>query len=113
MSDICIDDFKNVELKIGQIEKAEDIEGASKLYKLVVDLGDEKRQLVAGIKNYYGKEELIGKKVVIAANLEPKEIRGVLSHGMVLAVNWHDIDGSTKLSLLTVDRVTPNGGRIS
>ena len=113
MTDISIDEFKNVELRIGEIEKVEDIEGASKLYKLIIDIGDEKRQIVAGIKMHYNKEELIGKRVVIVANLETKELRGVLSHGMILATPWHDIDGSTKMSLLTVDKAVPNGIRAS
>jgi methionyl-tRNA synthetase len=114
MTEITIDDFKNVELRVAEIEKVEEIEGASKLYRLIVNLGgDEKRQIVAGIKVHYNKEELIGKKVVIVANLEPRELRGVLSHGMVLAAPWHDIDGSTKMGLLTVDRVTPNGVTVS
>ena len=113
MTDITIDELKNVELRVGLVEKVEDIEGASKLYKLIVDIGDEKRQVVAGIKLHYNKEDLVGKRVVIVANLETKELRGVLSHGMILATPWHDIDGSTKMALLTVDKPVPNGVRAS
>ncbi|MEW6329815.1 MAG: methionine--tRNA ligase, partial [Candidatus Micrarchaeota archaeon] len=73
------------------------VEGSGKLLKLVVDIGTEERQLVAGIAEYYAPEALIGKNIVVLANLEPKMIRGIPSNGMILAA-----DGG-RVSILTVD----------
>ncbi len=78
-------EFKKVELRVAEILEAEKIEGADKLLKLQVNLGDEKRQLVAGIAQKYTPDQLVGKKLIIVANLEPAKIRGVESNGMILA----------------------------
>jgi methionyl-tRNA synthetase len=109
MENISFDDFKKMDLRVAQIKAAEDIEGADKLYKLTIDLGEE-RNLVAGIKPYYSKEELIGKKIVVIANLEPKTIRGVASHGMLLAASNLD---KSKVVLLTLDKDLENGSGVS
>ena len=93
---IDIADFAKVELRVAQILQAEKVEGADKLLKLQVDLGSEKRQIVAGIALAYSAEELIGKKVVVVVNLKPAKIRGVESNGMLLAAS----DAST-VSILT------------
>ena len=82
---ITIDDFAKVKLKVAEILSVEDIEGADKLYKLEVSIGEEKRQLVAGIKGTYSKEELIGKQIIVITNLEPATLKGVESQGMLLA----------------------------
>ena len=84
---ISYDDFTKLDIKIATIESASKVEDADKLIKLIVDLGGEKRQLVAGIAENHSCEELIGKQIPVLTNLEPKEIRGVLSHGMILAVD--------------------------
>ena len=105
---ISLDDFKKVELRVGQIVAAEKIEGADKLLKIQVDIGDEKRQLVAGIASYYTLDELAGKKIIVAANLKKAVLRGVESQGMLLAA----VKGK-KLRLLTVDGDIPNGAKIS
>ena len=104
---ISIEEFKKVELRVGKIVKVEDHPNADKLYILEVDLGDEKRKLVAGIKEYYKKEELVGKYVIVVSNLEPKRIRGVESQGMILAA-----DDGEKIALLTVDREVKVGARV-
>lgn len=109
MEDIKFDDFKKMELKVAQIKAVEDVEGADKLYKLTVDIGEE-RQLIAGIKLHYSKEELVGKKIAMVANLEPRTIRGVLSHGMLLAASNAD---KSKVVLLTLDKDIENGSSIS
>ncbi len=93
------DEFSKLDLKIGKIVKVEDVENAEKLYKISVDLGKEKRTLVAGIKNFYSKEELLGKKIVVLCNLKPKKIFGILSQGMLLACETK----SGEVSLLTCD----------
>jgi len=84
---IDITDFAKINLKIAEIVKAEKIEGADKLLKLQVNLGDETRQIVAGIAQHYETEELVGKRVVVVANLKPVKLRGVESEGMLLAAS--------------------------
>ncbi len=81
---ISIDDFAKIDLRVGKIIEAEHIPG-TKLLKLIVDIGNEKRQIISGIADYYKPEDIIGKKVVVVANLKPKKIRGYLSEGMILA----------------------------
>lgn len=96
---ITYDDFSKLELKVGKVLEVTDHPNADRLYVLKVDIGANAIQLVAGIKNYYTKEELIGKSVVIVVNLEPKIIRGVESNGMLLAAHSED-----KIVILTTDR---------
>jgi len=110
MENISFADFQKLDLRVAEIKTAEDIEGADKLYKLVVDLGEEERTLVAGIKQFYSKEELPGKKIVVLANLEPKTLRGVESRGMLLAAHVAD---RSNLALLTVERDVSSGSGIS
>jgi methionyl-tRNA synthetase len=105
---ISIDDFKKVELKSAKVLAVEKVEGADKLLKLQIEVGEEKRQLVAGIAQHYDPEELIGKTIIIVANLQPAKIRGVESQGMLLAVS----DGDS-LSLLTSDKPVGSGKSIS
>jgi methionyl-tRNA synthetase len=84
---ITIDDFAKVELRVGQVKVAEKVKGADKLLRLEVDLGTEVRQVVAGIAEAYAPETLIGRKVVIVANLAPRKLRGLESNGMILAAS--------------------------
>jgi methionyl-tRNA synthetase len=109
MDNINFDHFKTMDLRVAQIKSCEDIEGADKIYKLTVDMGEE-RIVVAGIRQYYTKEELIGKKVVVVANLEPRTLRGVTSQGMILAASTDD---KSSLTLISVDRDIPNGSKVS
>jgi methionyl-tRNA synthetase len=87
---LTIDDFLKIDLRVALVEAAERIEGADKLLKLQLDLGGEKRQIVAGIAKAYAPEQLVGKKIVVVANLKPAKLRGVESQGMLLAA---DLDG--------------------
>ena len=105
---LTIDEFKKVELKSAKVITAERVEGADKLMKLQIEVGKEKRQLVAGIAQHYNTEEMIGKTIIIVANLRPAKIRGVESQGMLLAVS----DGDT-LSLLTSDKPVDSGKPVS
>lgn len=105
---ITIGDFSKIELVVGQILSAEDVEGADKLYRLEVDLGSRKIQLAAGIKKFYTKEELKGKKIVVVANLEPAKIRGIESQGMLLAA----MESKDKVVLVTVDKDVSPGSKI-
>jgi methionyl-tRNA synthetase len=85
MENVQFNDWQKLDLRVGEILEVEDIEGADKLYKLTINLGTEKRTLVAGIKEFYSKEELKARKCVVFTNLEPKTLRGIESKGMVLA----------------------------
>ena len=82
-----IDDFAKVELRVGQVKVAEKVKGADKLLRLEVDLGTEVRQVVAGIAEAYAPETLVGRKVVIVANLAPRKLRGLESNGMIVAAS--------------------------
>ena len=84
---ISIDDFMKVELRVGQVKTAEKVPGTDKLLRLEVDIGTEVRQLVAGIALSYSPESLIGRKVVIVANLQPRKLRGIESNGMIVAAS--------------------------
>ncbi len=105
---IKIGDFEKLDLRTGKVISAERVEGTRKLVKLEVDIGDEKRQLVAGIAEFYKTEELIGKTIIVLANLEPKVIRGLVSQGMLLAAI---VDNEPVL--LTTDKPVPPGSKIS
>jgi methionyl-tRNA synthetase len=87
---ITIDDFLKVELRVAQVKVAERVKGADKLLRLEVDLGTEVRQIVAGIANAYEPESLVGRKIVIVANLQPRKLRGLESNGMLLAASVGD-----------------------
>lgn len=110
MDNITFDEFKKLDLRVGEIKTAEEIPGADKLYKLSVDLGGEVRELVAGIKLYYEKDPLIGRKIVVLTNLEPRTIRGITSHGMLLAASNED---KSSLAVLALEKDLPNGSKIS
>ncbi len=105
---IGFDDFAKVDLRIAEIVEASALEGSEKLVKLKVKLGDEDRQIIAGIRQYYAPEDLLGKKIAIVANLEPRMMFGEQSNGMVLAAK----DGES-LSLLVLEKDIPSGIRLS
>jgi len=85
-------DFQKLELRVGKIEDVEEIEGLDKLYKLTVDLGGrKKRTILAGLKETHQPYDLLGKSVVVVANLEPREVRGIVSEGMILAAVVNEI----------------------
>ena len=106
---ITIDDFSKVELRVAQVKVAEKVKGADKLLRLEVDLGAETRQIVAGIAKAYDPEKLIGRKVVIVANLAPRKLRGLESQGMIVAASVGD-DGVPVLAGFLED--VPVGARL-
>ncbi len=108
ISVMTIDEFKNVDLRIGKIIAAERVEGSEKLVKLQVDTG-EPRQLVAGIGKSYAPEDLVGKQIVVVTNLEPRKLMGVLSQGMLLAAHG---EGGEPVILMPDHEVAP-GSQIS
>ncbi len=102
--EITIDEFFKVQLKVAEVKEASAVKGAKKLLKLQLDLGNESRQVISGIAEYYEPADLVGRKVICVTNLKPAKLRGELSEGMILAGS---IDG--KLSLATIDQSLPNG----
>lgn len=107
LENISFDAFKQVDLRVGLVKQAERIPKSKKLLRLTVDIGEE-RQVVAGIAEYYTPEEMVGKQVVLVANLQPAKLMGVESHGMVLAVR----DGDA-LCLLAPEKPVMPGRRVS
>ncbi|MCS7143958.1 MAG: methionine--tRNA ligase [Archaeoglobaceae archaeon] len=105
--EISLEEFRKFDLRVGKVISAERVEKSKKLLKLIVDIGDEKRQIVAGIAENYSPQELIGKLVVVIANLKPAKLMGIESKGMILAV---DVDG--KAILLTPEKDVKPGERI-
>ncbi len=105
---ISIDDFKNIELRVGTILEAKEHPNADRLYLLKIDLGQEERQIVAGIRDSYNPEELKGRQMVLLANLQPAKIRGIESHGMLLAGRSED-----QVILLSLAEHIPNGTPLS
>jgi methionyl-tRNA synthetase len=103
-SQISIEEFARVQMRVGQILEAEKIEGSRKLVKLRVDIGSEVRQVVAGIAEAYEPASLVNKKVVIVVNLKPAKLMGVESNGMVVAAS---VDGKPVLATFIED--VPNG----
>jgi methionyl-tRNA synthetase len=103
-------DWQKLDLRVGKILNAEEVEGADRLYKLEIDLGSEKRTLIAGLKPFYPKDKLKGKLCVVFTNLEPRTIRGTESKGMILAATNSDI---SEVKLLQPDENIEPGSRIN
>lgn len=104
---ISIDEFKKVVLRVGKVLAAERVPKSSKLLKLQVDIGTEQRQIVAGIGTKYAPEDMVGKRVIIVANLKPAKLMGVESQGMVLAAGDDEVS-----ALLTTIEDVPPGSKI-
>ena len=104
---ISFEDFQKIDLRVAKIIEAENVEGSEKLLKLKIDLGSEIRQIVAGIAKFYQLEDLIGKEIIVVANLEPKVLRGLESQGMLLAA---ETEGT--ISLLIPDQEVLPGAKI-
>jgi methionyl-tRNA synthetase len=107
---IDITDFANIDLRVGEVRTAERIPKADKLLLITVDIGEEKpRQLLAGIAQYYEPEQLVGKKIVVVANLKPRKLRGYESQGMLLAAS---VGAGGKPVIATFTEEVPNGARL-
>ncbi len=105
---LTIDDFSKVELRVATILNVEPHPNADRLLVLRVDLGEEQRQIVAGIRAHYAPEELVGKQIVVVANLEPAKLRGVESQGMLLAAS----DAEGRLAIVTPQRSVSPGSKV-
>jgi methionine--tRNA ligase beta chain len=106
---VTIDEFRKLELRVGVVKSAEAHPNADKLLVLKVDLGSEERQIVAGIRAHYQPEELVGKQVVVVANLETATLRGLESQGMVLAASSDD----GRVVVLTPEKTVNAGAKVS
>jgi len=106
---ITIEEFKKIDLRIARVISARKVENSDKLLLLEIDLGEEKRQIVAGIAEYYKPEELIGKEIVVVYNLQPAKIRGYESQGMLLAAK----DNKGRLAILTPEKEVDPGSKVS
>ena len=108
MEFVNFNDWQKLDIRLGEILEVKDHPSASKLYIFKVNIGDKEISLVAGLKEHYAPAELLGKKVVVFVNLEPKEILGVKSEGMILAAE----DTKHNISLLTVNDYCESGAKI-
>ncbi|OFI05495.1 methionine--tRNA ligase [Clostridium acetireducens DSM 10703] len=104
--EITIEDFEKVDLRLAKIKECEPVKDANKLLKFKLDLNGEERQVVSGIAKYYKPEELVGKYVVVVANLKPVKLRGELSQGMILCSSTED---DSKLQIVTIENDLPTG----
>jgi methionyl-tRNA synthetase len=105
---ISIDDFRKIELRVATIKSAEPHPNADKLLVLQIDLGGEPRQICAGILNHYTPDELVGKQIVVVANLETAKLRGLDSHGMLLAAS-----DEGRVIILTPEKNVQAGAKVS
>ncbi|MFH1780112.1 MAG: methionine--tRNA ligase subunit beta [Candidatus Micrarchaeota archaeon] len=110
MTEITYEDFTKLDLRVGKILEVERVEGTTRLLKLLVSLGDEERTLCAGIADYYALDELLGKQVIVIANLAPRKIKGIESNGMLLAASTED---DSQVVLLTPEKEIKEGSKIS
>ena len=107
---ITIDDFVKVELRVATVLEAEKVPKADKLLRLIVDVGEpQPRQILAGIAQFYAPEEVVGRKIIVVANLAPRKLRGLESNGMLLAASDGE-DGKPVLATFSED--VPNGTRL-
>ena len=108
VSEITIEDFAKVQLKVGEVVACERVENSDKLLHETVKIGEEVRSIVSGIAKYYTPEEMVGKRVVVVTNLKPVKLRGVLSEGMILCAE--DKDGN--LALVSPEKEMQSGGSV-
>ena len=109
---ITYEDFQKLDLRVAKIVEVADHPNADKLLVLKVDLGDQQRQIIAGLKPYCSAESLLGKEIVMIANLQPRKMRGLESNGMLLAASTGSGE-QTSVVILTVDRQVPPGSPVS
>ena len=107
MNKVSFDEFAKLELRVGEIVTADSIDNSNKLLKLQVNFGDESRQVISGIAQFYSPGELVGKQFVFVTNLEPRKIMGLESEAMILAA---DVDG--EVVCLVPNKEVPPGTRI-
>ena len=109
---ITFDDFTKIQLRVATIVEAEPHPNADRLVKLQIDLGNEQRQICAGIRGHYACETLVGRQIIVVANLAPRKIRGEISNGMLLAAAIQEGEETASLALLAPDTSVPPGSSV-
>lgn len=109
---ITFDDFAKLDLRAATVVEAEPHPNADRLLKLQIDVGGERRQICAGIKAFYEPADLVGRQIVVVANLAPRQIRGEPSNGMLLAASVAEGDQVSDVVLLAPDKPVPPGSRV-
>ena len=107
MTIVKFDEFRMMDFRVGQVESAEKVPDTDRLIKMIINIGGEKRQVIAGIGNSYAPEQLTGRKLVVLVNLEHKKFKGMESEAMILAADW---EGGT--SVIFVGDDVPVGTRV-
>ncbi len=108
MGEVSIEDFAKLDLRVGRIVEVKEVPGSQKLWHLVIDLGKGKKiDVVAGIRPWYFKEQLLDKQVLVLTNIKPKKVKGVLSQGMILAAQ-----DSNTVAVLKPDRPVEEGAKV-
>ena len=110
---IQFDDFLKLDLRVAKIVEASNHPNADKLIVMKIDLGEEQRQIIAGLRDWYEAEGLVGKDVVVVANLAPRKMRGLESNGMLLAATVGGMPSPDDVIVLTTDRPAPAGSAVS
>lgn len=108
METVSFEDFAKLDLRVAKIMEVESVEGSDKLYKLTIRIGEETRTLAAGLAQHYAPDELLGKKIIVVANLQPKTLKGIQSQGMLLAAE----DSKGEVVLLAPEREIEDGSKI-
>lgn len=108
IEEISVDDFRQIELRTAKVVRCEKVEKSRNLLRIIVRIGEEERQIISSISDYYRPEELIGKTLIVLTNLKKARFMGLESEGMLLAVEKDDF-----LSLVTTDRESESGLRVS
>ncbi len=109
---VSFDDFSKLDLRVAKITAVSDHPNADKLLIIDIDLGTEQRRIIAGLKPYCRPESLVGKNIVVVANLQPRKMRGLESNAMLLAANWEDTDRQ-QIVIITTDGDVPPGAIVS
>ncbi len=107
MTVVTFDEFRNMDFRVGEVESAEKVPNTDRLIKMIINIGAEKRQVIAGIGNCYEPDQLVGRKLVILANLEHKKFKALESEAMILAADW---EGGTVVIFVGDD--VPVGTRV-
>ncbi len=107
--EITIEDFEKIDMRVVKVLSCEPVKGAKKLLKLKVDIAGEERQVISGVAQFYKPEDLIGKYVILVANLKPVTLRGELSQGMIIAASSDD---DSKLFTATIEGELPTGSQV-
>lgn len=111
---ITFEDFTKLDLRVAKILEASEHPNADKLLVLQIEIGDEKRQLIAGLRAFYSPEDLVGREIVVVANLQPRKMRGLESQGMLLAAVARDEDDQmSAVAFITPEKEMPTGTAVS